>query len=241
MARLDYATLLQIWEVGQRQHPIDQALSILRAAFPHDSWQSLGELSIGQRDARLLRVYEKTFGQTLMAIAICAACQEVLEFSFRVADIQEPATTKEASAYELALEGYQLRFRLPNSFDLAAIVNSHDVSGARRILLQRCVLKAQRDGQAVNDLPPDVMTALAEQMSKNDPQAEVIFNLSCPACGHQWQALFDVLAFLSPKIAQQAKRLLHEVHALASAYGWHEADILSMSAVRRQFYLEMVT
>jgi hypothetical protein len=29
------------------------------------------------------------------------------------------------------------------------------------------------------------------------------------------------------------------VHLLASAYGWSEGDILSMSPVRRQFYLEI--
>jgi hypothetical protein len=33
---------------------------------------------------------------------------------------------------------------------------------------------------------------------------------------------------------------MREVHRLARVYGWREADILSMSASRRQFYLEMV-
>jgi hypothetical protein len=35
------------------------------------------------------------------------------------------------------------------------------------------------------------------------------------------------------------RRLLREVHTLALAYGWREADILNMSARRRRFYLEM--
>jgi hypothetical protein len=33
---------------------------------------------------------------------------------------------------------------------------------------------------------------------------------------------------------------MRDVHQLASAYGWSEHDILTMSAGRRQLYLELV-
>jgi hypothetical protein len=38
----------------------------------------------------------------------------------------------------------------------------------------------------------------------------------------------------------RAKRLLAEVHLIASAYGWSEAEILGLSRARRDFYLDMV-
>jgi hypothetical protein len=233
--------LLRIWEVGQGLHPVDQALTILEIAFAQWSWEELAGLSVGQRDGCLLSVYEETFGQELIGVADCAACQDLLEFSFRVADIRLAPEAPEATSYEFSHHGYQLCFRLPNSFDLAAIAGGRDVKSARRMLLQRCVLEAQHEGQAVSDLPLDVIAALATQMGHYDPQAEVTFDLSCPACGHQWQVLFDIVAFLWPKISERAKRLLRNVHTLARAYGWHEADILSMSAVRRQVYLDMVS
>ena len=78
-------------------------------------------------------------------------------------------------------------------------------------------------------------------MAECDPQAEVLIDMECPDCGHRWQMLFDIAAFLWTEIAVAAKRLLREVHTLARAYGWREADILSLSAARRQFYIEMVT
>jgi hypothetical protein len=37
-----------------------------------------------------------------------------------------------------------------------------------------------------------------------------------------------------------ATRLLHDVHTLASAYGWSEGDILAMSEARRARYVAMV-
>ena len=78
-------------------------------------------------------------------------------------------------------------------------------------------------------------------MAAHDPLAEVELALACPVCGHQWQLVFDVASFLWLRIEAQARRLLEEVHALARAYGWREADILAMSSGRRQAYLEMVS
>ena len=39
--------------------------------------------------------------------------------------------------------------------------------------------------------------------------------------------------------AREATRLLGEVHTLARAYHWREAEILAMSSRRRQAYLEL--
>jgi hypothetical protein len=48
------------------------------------------------------------------------------------------------------------------------------------------------------------------------------------------------VTFFWSEISAEARRLLLEVHNLASAYGWSESDILSMSALRRRYYLEMI-
>jgi hypothetical protein len=78
-------------------------------------------------------------------------------------------------------------------------------------------------------------------MAECDPQAELLLDLNCPACQHTWQVLFDIVSFFWMELSVQAKRLMREVHLLARSYGWREADILSMSAMRRQFYLDLVT
>ena len=73
------------------------------------------------------------------------------------------------------------------------------------------------------------------------PWAEIELNLQCPACRHCWSSLLDIVSFFWSEVSNQVKRLLAEVHLLARAYGWREADILSMSAARRKAYLDMVT
>jgi hypothetical protein len=60
-----------------------------------------------------------------------------------------------------------------------------------------------------------------------------------PGLRHSWDVLFDIVSFFWAEIGAWAQRLLREVHALASAYGWREADILALSAWRRRQYLDL--
>jgi hypothetical protein len=240
MRALSGQEILHLWEIGVGQYPLERALTILAAAFPEASPEELATLSIGERDARLLSVRERTFGSGINGYAECSQCQERLEFTLPVAAIRV-ADSPEGLAHELSVEDFELRFRLPDSRDLAVMVGCADLAEAQQLLLERSVLEISRDGMPITsrELPPQVITRLAARMAECDPQAEVLLDLRCPACGHGWQALFDIAAFLWAELAAQAKRLLREVHALARAYGWREADILTMSAWRRECYLQM--
>ena len=65
-------------------------------------------------------------------------------------------------------------------------------------------------------------------------------DLTCPACGHAWQTAFDIAAFVWRELDDWAERTLHEIHVIASAYGWTESEILELGARRRQTYVEMI-
>jgi hypothetical protein len=80
---------------------------------------------------------------------------------------------------------------------------------------------------------------MIQEMERADPQSNLQFSLTCPACGHCWEAAFDIVSFLWSEIHSWAQRTLRMVHLLARSYGWQEADILAMSPTRRQIYLEM--
>lgn len=244
MRPLSARNIIQIWEIGQSQHPLDKALTLLSFAYPERSMTELASLSIGQRDAHLLTLRELSFGDRMNGFADCPKCGERLEFNLNVTDIRivDPSKPLEQD-YTLTAQGFELRFRLPNSWDVAAIVGYEDTGAASSQIVQRCLLQANREGVPVaySELPPVVLTQLAKQMTESDPQAEVLLDLNCPACNHSWQALFDIVEFFWTELNAQAKRLLYEVHTLARFYGWREADILSMSTLRREFYLNLVT
>jgi hypothetical protein len=86
----------------------------------------------------------------------------------------------------------------------------------------------------------ETIVALSRAMLEVDPQAEITFHLTCPACAHEWDLLFDITDFFWTEISVQAQRLLREIDALARAYGWTEREILNLPAQRRQTYLEML-
>ena len=71
-------------------------------------------------------------------------------------------------------------------------------------------------------------------------QADVRFPVTCPACEHCWPAHFDIVRYLWQELAYWAIRMLAEVHTLAAAYGWSEAQILAITPWRRRYYIDMV-
>jgi hypothetical protein len=243
MRALSTFELIGVWEQGLLRHPVHRALILLAAACPELPLQELAELSLGQRDARLLTLREWAFGSQLVCLAPCPVCGERLELVLEVADVRVPAETEQADPLSLVIADYELQFRLPNSLDLLAVTDDNGAAPVQRQLLERCLLAVKHQGAAGSgdSLPTAVVEAIAAKMGQAGPQADVGLALTCPACRHAWTATFDIGSFFWEEINAWAYRTLHQVHLLASAYGWSEADILSMSPWKRQFYLSLIS
>lgn len=234
--------LLDIWETGQALHPIDRTLTLLAAACPEFGQEELARLSIGERDALLFSVRERCIGPHLEAYCECPSCTTGVELSLSTTDIVDGSWEKAETELSLQSEGFVIRFRPPNSLDLAASVNL-GLAGGRRQMLERCVLEASKDGTeiAAVSLPEPIVSAMTTQMLESDPLSEIQLLLDCPACGHTWSALLDIASFFWTELDRQARNLLREVDILARSYGWSEAEVLSLNASRRQRYIAMVT
>ena len=243
MRRLSASELLETWDNASGQAPIRRALVLLQAASPDTTPEQLAELTIGQRDARLLVLRELTFGPHLSSIASCPACGEKLELNFSTSDLDPASDTGPPRSLTLSLDGYEMSIRLPTSTDLIAVSREQpDANLAQAALLARCVSGATFNGAeiAAAGLPDGMVDVIAARMAEADPQADMQLDLSCPVCGNRWRSRFDIESFFWAEINAWAMRVLGEVHALASAYGWSETDILRMSARRRRCYLNLV-
>jgi hypothetical protein len=242
MRALSAAELLEVWERGQSQSPGQRALILLAVACKETPLERLAQFSIGRRDADLLMLREHTFGTQFASTAVCPHCAGQLEFRIDADDIRiSPPDERDAPA-QLTETDCEIAFRLPNSLDLATLDPASDLETNRQRLFERCVTEAKRAGVeiAASQLPDSVVAAAAQRMSELDPQADVQLALACPQCDHKWQAPLDPISYFWSEIHAWAHRILREVHALASAYGWREADILALSAWRRQAYLELI-
>jgi hypothetical protein len=237
--------ILQAWERGRDHPPAQRALDLLATALPETGREALAHLTVGERDACLLQLREKTLGPTLRGGTECPACKARLELALAVRDVlQDQPFPLPEREMELAAAGYSVRFRLPDGEDMAAAGACREVPAARALLLARCVLGARRDDGspvAPAELPAEVVEAIGESMAERDPQALVELRLTCAACAHSWTAVLDVGSFFWTELSALSQRLLHEVHVLARAYGWSEREILAMSAARRHGYIEKVS
>lgn len=233
---LSAVDLLNAWEVGLDQPPPARALLLLAAAAPATAPDAWAAFSIGHRDVALLDLYAALFGPHIDAVADCPACGGRVEFAAPVAALRvDPGP---GGAAELAAGGYRLRLRPPTSADLLALGEVADAATAEALLLARCV-SVEDGGPETGQLPSPVIEAAVNALAELDPAADLRFDLVCPACGHGWEPLFDVAAFLWAAVERWALLTLRDVHQLALAYGWRESDVLALSPLRRQLYLEM--
>ncbi len=234
------AELLDAWERAAAETPPERALTLLATASRGVTRAELAARSIGVRESELLAFRERLFGPEMAAAASCPACGDTLDLAFATSEVRADGsdTTSEAS---LVIDDWEISYRLPTSDDLIALTGAPDVDAVRRGLIARCVVDVCRGGEAASpeDLPVGAIEALADRMDARDPQACVGIALACPSCGHEWTALFDVGSYLWSEVDAWARRTAYEVHALASAYGWSEGDILTMG-VRRRLYLDLV-
>ena len=241
--------LLQAWERGAESSAAGCGLWLLDACCDDLDAESLLTLSLGRRDALLLDLRERLFGRLIEGVACCPACGASVEASFNVAALRQERqagrgttdadgmTTRELL---LAGAGGPIRFRLPDSRDMLAMQASDDMASARRLLIQRCVIDVGGKGwrKDVDSLSEAMQQALAQAMAEADPQADLALEFTCPDCRQQWEPVFDMAGFLWQELHAWALRLLRDVDTLARSYHWSEADILAMSARRRQAYLE---
>ena len=218
---------LDLWERGAVLHPLDRALLTLATALPTESHAALADWPLGRRNAALLQIRRATFGSALSGWVACPQCGEKLEFSIDAAELSSDVT----AVKELEIAGR--RFRPLTSRDLAAIAGETNAQHATLKLLHQCSMDEK-------EFSGEDVESIGEQLAQADPMAETLLTLRCDACGSQWNEPLDIAAWLWTEMEARARRLLHDVHVLASAYGWTQTEILSLSESRRALYMEMV-
>jgi hypothetical protein len=241
MRPLGARDILHVWERGELLASWERPLLLLAMGEHGGLASAFAELPLGERDARLIELRERTFGRTLQIYTACPACAERYELSLDTAELLERGRPSLDTETELVEGPFRLRFRLPNSRDLVALRALLSGDDPRRALAARCVSSAMREEEVVDsaELPEPVLVALAREMELRDPLAEIRIALDCAECGAAWQPRLDIAEFLWAEVRALARRLVTEVATLARLYAWREDDILEMSAWRRRAYLEL--
>jgi hypothetical protein len=232
--------LINCWESASRAPARWRTLALVLPAVDGADVESMAGLPVGRLDSRLLELRRHLFGEDMEALASCPACGQLVDLSFEVGEITvEPPADPPLVA---EVDGWSIEFRLPDSRDMQAAASCAGAEAARRLLIDRCVLGLTRASQphAIEDAPAELIAAMEDAMAAADPQADMRLKLACPDCGVEWEATLDPGSFVGAEVSSGARRLLGEIHRLAAAYGWSEAEILGLPSRRRQAYLDLM-
>lgn len=233
MPTIEALDLLTLWERGASRHPLDRGALLYARACPGTPSEAIADLPLGEINARLLELRADWFGDRIEAHVDCEHCGERLGLAVDIRDLLRSSSG--GGPREVAVGGQ--RFRPPTLRDLASVARERDTATAAQRLLERCQIDTATDS-VVMDL--DAMRTIEDALEAADPQADMAFEVRCEACGRTGTAQLDPGELLWDEIAVHARSLLADVHQLASAYGWSEADILALAPERRAAYLAMV-
>ncbi|HEY2475794.1 MAG TPA: hypothetical protein VGI19_13475 [Candidatus Cybelea sp.] len=206
MPGLDAAGILSVWERGSGQPLGERAVTLLELAALGASDASA--LPVGTRDALLLRIRRRLFGDRIEGVTACNTCGEELDLTLSVAQLLSQMPPADPSV------------GVPTAGDLAAIASAGSVEAGVAFLTERLGLQGE------------------DALAVADPGAEIQLVSACPSCGARDEAFFDPPSFLAKELQALAHDMLWDVHALARAYGWDEPTILALTPSRRRFYLD---
>jgi hypothetical protein len=225
------AELLALAESGERVP--ERVRALLGAAFPGED---LEDDTPGARNRRLIALRRTLFGRRIACVAACDRCGALLEMELDTEGLLAEHGPESPGRVNVPHGERNLIFRVPTMADVERAALEPERELAVRALAQACSLDG--GGEHLHDR--SLLTALAAAFEAADPLGHIALDLACPACGAGTQPAVDLGALLWKEICDLARRLIGEVHALASAYGWSEADILALPATRRQRYLELL-
>jgi hypothetical protein len=137
------------------------------------------------------------------------------------------------------LSGHRITARLPHGSDQ---VHWRDTKADLAAMATRLIESV--DGHVPDPgwrVPPDWLDELGAALAECDPLTVLQLNATCPNCGHANLIDFDIEDLLLRLLADEQNDLLDDVHALAAAYHWSEADICALPRQRRRAYRERIS
>lgn len=208
---------------------------LARCAAPHDAGHWWAQ-TVGARTAALLRVLEASDGVPALNLASrCGACGEAFEFELPLAALVATEANP-SQALSVTLPGRSpLSLRRPTGDDLLRWRQAGWTSRPDAAHLMLEALKISGPVPAPEDEP-----ALAAALATLDPLVAFDVDCRCPQCDAAQAVSVDLEGLALARLAARQNALVHDVHRLASRYGWTEAEVLAVSATRRRRYLALI-
>jgi len=198
-------------------------------------------LTVGDREALLLQVRRIAFGDELHGVTRCPACRTLLDLDLKISDLLVSGSHDSLPEYEMNTDwnaaSFHVAFRLPVGADQEGAASQPTVDAGAAWIMRQTVRRASCNGERIDNIPSPVVEELSARMAELDPQAEVVLQPQCVACGTRFSSFFDAAHYLFEELTARGQELLRDVHRLASQYHWSESSIFALPRMRRRSYI----
>ncbi|GAB4191925.1 MAG: hypothetical protein Tsb002_21180 [Wenzhouxiangellaceae bacterium] len=193
-------------------------------------------LSIGDRQYLLRQLAARLEPQPLWLNAVCGECGERFDVCYRHAEVPVKAATDDYPLVEVDTSQGQVTVRAPNGDDQQAIAQCPDEDDCLALLLSRIVQRCDDQPLEVADLSAEDIATIEGAAEAMAPEIASECISRCPHCRQDNRVALDVYQ----RLQNGGSELFTDIHRLAAAYHWSEAEILSLPRQRRQIYLRLL-
>ncbi len=181
--------------------------------------------TVNRRLQGLLAVTVATRGEAWTPTITCDACTAAMDLPLALGAFRRES---DPLAVACDLGGETVEVAMPTGADQRAWLAAGDDAPAAML--------ARLLPDAADDRLPAVEAALAEA----DPLTVLEIETRCPECDAENRLELDLEAICLALLAAARPRLIDDIHALAMAYHWTEAEILAVPPERRRLYLDRI-
>lgn len=232
-ANLNGLAELELWESldssETRPEKITQILDITFELGGED--RSSAQLCSADRDF-LLSKYALSQGIThLWLSSSCADCETQFDVPVDLELLPIKPAGPDYGTLTFEWENNSYKCHIPTGSDLAQI-SELSPEDALIALVKLCFDEDLPDGINIDV----ILKELDKVLEATAPEIPTSINAACPDCGQDARFDFDI----AKAVIETFENPLEDVHDIASAYHWDEAQILKLPRSRRQTYLKLI-
>ncbi|PUA29323.1 MAG: hypothetical protein B0W54_01610 [Cellvibrio sp. 79] len=215
--------------------------SLLSSCLHHSDGElvnarSTWQWTVSERLQGLLAIANASIGNTSTAIATCSneLCRGTVELELELASFASAPVI--AKMDWLSPRGEKFFCRLPTGQDQRDWYKHIQHSVDESWFIAR-LLEATPDTQLPAELPVDWIDSLGASLADVDPLTALTLAIDCPFCAQALNVEVDLEWLLIDGLRSLQRRMIEQVHCLASHYHWSEKDIVALPQWRREKYL----
>ena len=207
-----------------------------------DMQEVIWSLPINLRLKALVLLVDENNQKPLVINHHCEQCQEVLEFSFEIAELIELIDKHNQAQIKVSVNDGPLVLNRPCGYHQREWQTKkyHSEQASTITIIQSLSSDPLPDQFWDESVDNELVAKIESIMDEFDPIINYSITTTCPFCEQEQQISIDWEEECLNRLKRKQHVLLYTMHQLAKHYHWSEEEIINLPDWRRQHYLQLI-